>query len=67
MIEGWTLVLMLAGRELTSGPVDPYRCRMTELRIAARHVAHYDGKRIVGAVCLRHPSKPVVLTQGVPA
>lgn len=65
-VTTWTLVLMLAGREMTAGPVDPYRCRMTELRIAARHVGHYDGKRILGAVCLRHDGSFVV-GKGTPA
>lgn len=60
----WTLILMLAGREMTSGPVDPYRCRLTELRIAAGRIGHYEGRRIIGALCLRREARPVIA--GVP-
>lgn len=52
----WLMILMLSGRELAASPVDPYRCRQTELRIASGCISHYQGKLIMGAVCLRRPA-----------
>lgn len=61
----WTLVLLLASGEMSSGHVDPYRCRQTEMRIASGWVGHYSGIRIRGAVCLRKGGP--VIASGVPA
>lgn len=58
----WAIIFALGighGHEVQAPqPIDPYRCRQFELRVAAGWQANFDGVPIVGAVCLRRPSLP---------
>lgn len=53
----WILVLVVmtgSGQKMHEPTqMDWWNCRMTEMRTSAHWTGHYNGNRIVGALCLR--------------
>lgn len=61
----WILILVVSmsdGTRMMHEPTeaDWWNCRMSEMRSAAGWTGHYDGNRIIGAVCMRVPDVPTV-------